>query len=148
MIWVVNSNSIVCRIHEFYKKGAKLTLVKELQHPENKLKSGDLTADRPGHYQSSHAARGSYSQPSDPKEIKIDNFYREIAKDLDQERCKQSYDELIIIAPPHLNGLLFQHLDKHVKDLVINNIKKDLVHLPDHELIQFLATHAQFHTEI
>lgn len=147
MIWVVNSNSNKCHIYEFDRKNATLNLVKELQHPENKLKSGDLISDKPGRYKSSHAARGAYTQPSDPKEIKIDSFYREIAKELDQARCKQGYSELIIIAPPHLNGLLFQHLDKHVKDLVINNIKKDLLHLPDHELVKFLHVHAKYPTE-
>ena len=147
MIWIMNSNSNVCRIYALNKKNAELILVKELQHPENKLKSSDLTSDKPGRYQSSHTARGAYTQPSQPREIKVDNFYREIAKELDQGRCNQSYDELVIIAPPHLNGLLFQHLDKHVKDLIINNIKKDLLHLSDHELIKFLRVHIQYPTE-
>ncbi|HLB43238.1 MAG TPA: host attachment protein [Gammaproteobacteria bacterium] len=147
MIWVINCNSNICRIYEFKKKFTQLHLVKELQHPENKLKSKDLTSDKPGRYQSSHSAHGTYTQPSDPKEIKIDHFYREIAKELDQGRCQQRYDELIIIAPPHSNGLLFQHLDKHVQNLVINNIKKDLLHLPDHELVKFLSANAQYHTE-
>ena len=147
MIWVINSNSSICHIYEYHKKNSQLNLIKELQHPENKLKKEDFLSDKPGHYKSNTSTRGAYSQETDPKETKIDSFYREIAKELDQARCNQNYDELIIIAPPHLNGLLFQHLDKHVKELVIHNIKKDLLQLPDHELIKFLQIHTHYPTE-
>jgi len=40
--------------------------------------------------------------------------------------------------------LLFQHINKLVKKLVTHNIEKDLMHLPDHELLSFLKTHAQY----
>ena len=64
--------SNTCRIYQYSKKPTQLTLLKELKHPENKLKDIDLTSDKPGHYKSSSATHGAYSQPSDPKEIKIE----------------------------------------------------------------------------
>lgn len=147
LIWVVNTNSNTCRIYNYKKKPVQLALFKEIQHPENKLKDLDLTSDKPGHYKSSGSSHGAYTQPSDPKEIKIENFSREIAKELDHGRNSHAYNHLIVIAPPHMNGLLFQHINKLVKNLVSHNIEKDLIHLPDHELLSFLKIHTQYPNE-
>ncbi len=142
--WVVNTDSNTCRIYQYKKGSDQLTLFKEIRHLENKLRDIDLTSDKPGHYKSSGTTHGAYSQPSDPKEIKIDAFSREIAEELDHGRNIQAYKNLIIIASPHMSGLLFQHINKHVHDLVTHKIEKDLIHLPDHELLVFLRAHTQY----
>jgi protein required for attachment to host cells len=145
MIWVVNSNSNVCRIYDYQKKAGKLILLKEINHPENRMKTGEfLTSDKPGHYQSSNAAHGTFAPHSDPKEVAIDQFSREIAKELDHGRKTNIYDKLILINPPHMNGLIHLHLDKHVKELVMHNIPKDLLHLPDHELLDYLQINTRY----
>lgn len=145
--WVVNTDSNTCRIYQYRKNPDQLTLLKEIRHPENKLRDIDLTSDKPGHYKSSNTTHGAYSQPSDPKEIKVDAFSREIAKELDHGRNIQAYKNLILIASPHMSGLLFQHINKHVHDLVAHKIEKDLIHLPDHDLLDFLRIHTQFPNE-
>ncbi|HSW93231.1 MAG TPA: host attachment protein [Gammaproteobacteria bacterium] len=145
--WVVTTDSATCRIYQYSRKTAHLLLLKELTHPENKLRDIDLTSDKPGHYKSSHNTHGAYSQQSDPKEIKIENFSREIATALDQGRNIHAYENLIIIAASHMKGLLFQHINRHVKDLVTHSIEKDLIHLPHQELLDFLRVHTQYSDE-
>lgn len=140
MIWVINSNSNICRIYEYNQQEKKLPLIKEIKHPENRLKTSEIISDKQGHYKS-NSGYGSYTQTSDPKEVQIDHFYREIAEELNQGRNNENYDQLIIISPPHLIGLLFQHLDKNVKKMILNNIQKDLLHLSDQELLDFVRTH-------
>jgi protein required for attachment to host cells len=137
MIWVVNSNSNVCRIYEYNKHHAKLDLLKEIQHPENKLRNIDLTNDGPGKYKSDAGAHGSFPAPN-VKENHIDNFMRDVARELNAERAKNSYEKLILISPSHTNGLLMQHMDKHVKELIISNIHKDLLHMSTHDLLAVL----------
>jgi protein required for attachment to host cells len=144
MILVVNANSSLCRFYDYQRHPAKLTLLKEIQHPENKLKNSELTSDKSGHYQSSHTSRGAYSPHRDAKEIHINNFSREVANMLDKDRNSRLFDKLILIAPSHLNGLLLQHLNKHVIALMTNNIQKDLFHLREDELITYLQNHAEF----
>jgi protein required for attachment to host cells len=141
LTWVLITNSNTCRIYNYSRNPELLTLVKEIKHPENKLRDIDLTSDKPGRYKASGDAHGAYSQPSDPKEIKIDEFSREIAKVLDHGRTTHAYGKLIVIAPPHMDGLLSQHLNKHTKDLVIHNIKKDIPNYTDKELLDFLHQH-------
>ncbi|MEO8402788.1 MAG: host attachment protein [Gammaproteobacteria bacterium] len=145
MIYVVNTNTNNCKIYHYEKNPARLTLLKEINHPEIKLKKSDyLTSDKPGRYKNDAAGGGAYQQRTDPKEVEIDNFSRDIARELDQGRTKNNFEKLILIAPSHMTGLLFQHLNKHVKELVINNIQKDLQHLKDHELLEYLQVNAQY----
>ncbi len=144
MTWVVTTDSNTCRIYHYQKKPAEIKLIKEIKHPENKLKNVDLVSDGPGHYEASTSGRGTYSPHMDEKQVLIDNFSREIAKELDHGRNSQKYDNLIIIASPHMSGLLNQHLNKNVKDLISHNIHKDTLHLSDHELLEFIKAHAKF----
>ena len=139
MIWVVTANTNMCRIYQFDRRSEEIALLKEINHPENKLKKGDyLTSDRPGHYQTDSSARGAYSPHSDPKEVVIDVFSREIAIELNKGRNSHAYKNLIIITPPHMNGLLSKHLDTHVKYLIESEIQKDVMSLSQHELLIFL----------
>jgi protein required for attachment to host cells len=137
MIWVINSNSNTCRIYKYNKSKAQLDLVKELMQPENRLHNSDLTSDRPGRYQSGDV-HGAYAPASDPKKVKIDDFLRDVARELNEQRVKQNFEKLILIAPSHQNGILMSHMDKHVKNMIISNIQKDLLHLNDRELLSVL----------
>lgn len=143
MIWVVNCNTSICRIYA-YNKSNQITLLKEINHPENKLKNIDLVSDRPGHYQAGTMARGAYSPDTDPKQVKIIDFLKEVAKELDHGRNTNAYDNLIIIAAPQTSGLLTQQLNKHVNNLISNHIHKDMIHLNERELLQFVKTHAEY----
>lgn len=144
MILVINTNTNDCKIYHYDKHPAQLTLVKEISHPDNKLKNGDLTSDKEGHYKATQAGRGAYSPHTDAKEVEIINFSKEIAQDLNQRRNENELERLILIAPPHMYGLISQHLNKHVMSLVSNHIQKDLIHLKEHELLDFLKKNAQY----
>jgi protein required for attachment to host cells len=139
MIWVVTSDSNTCRIYHFEKHPEKFTLIKEIAHPEIRLKKSEyLTSDKPGRYSSDTGSGGAYSPHSDPKEVEVDKFAREIAKTLDHGRTENAYKNLIIVTPPQMNGCISQHLDKHVKELIKEEIHKDVMHLSEHELLKFL----------
>jgi protein required for attachment to host cells len=139
--WVLALNSSVCRIYKLSTKPYQVTLLKEILHPESKLRDIELTSDKPGHYKAGGAAHGAFSQQTDPKEIQLDDFSRQIADVLDHGRNTEAYNQLIVVALPHMDGLLFQHINKHVKDLVTHNIKHDVLNLTEHELLDFLQQH-------
>lgn len=144
MTWVVNTSSNTCYIYSYEKSPSKLTLIKEIRHPELQKKTGDfLTSDRPGHYHAG-TSHGAYEPHTDPKSAAIDHFSRDIAAALNHGRTTQAYEKLIVITPPHMQGLLFQHLDKHVRERIINTIQKDLVHLKEKELLEYLHIHTKY----
>lgn len=142
--WIINTNSNTCHIYDYTRSPGHLNLIKELLHPENRLKDTDLVSDRPGHYHSRINNRGAYTQSTDPKEHKIDTFAREIAVVLKQGKDQKAYEKLVLIAEPHMNGLLFKHLDNHVSQMITNNVKKDVVFLKEQELLDFVRKHAQY----
>lgn len=144
MILVITANSNKCRLYHLNKNKSELVFYKEISHPENKLKSSDLTSDKSGHYKTTMGNRGAYSPHMDAKDVKIDDFSREIARELNVERNQNTYDHLVLVAPPHIMGLLQQHLDKHVKELIAKDIQKDLLHLSQADLMAFLKDSVKF----
>lgn len=139
--WVLVLNTNTCRIYKLDVKPYRLMFLKEILHPKSKLRDIELTTDKPGRYQARDQAHGAYTQRTDPKETEIENFSREVAKELDKDRNMGTYHKLIVIAEPHMNGLLFQHLNKQVQDLVTHNIKNDILNLTESELTEFLHQH-------
>ncbi|KTD59569.1 hypothetical protein Lsan_2160 [Legionella santicrucis] len=134
--WIITADTTSCRIYASKAKPHDLTLVKEMVHPQGKLKDIDLTSSKAG-----RTEQGTYTQQSDPKEIEIDSFARTIADELDDGRNIHAYEKLIVVAPPHMNGLLFHHTNKHVNNLVSHNIKSDVMHFSKQELSDFLDKH-------
>ncbi len=141
MTWIVSADFSSCRIYQYQKHPKQLTLIKEIFHPSSKLKDTDLVTDAPGRYQASGSAQGAFTPRTDPKEVEIDNFAREIARELDRGRNANAYKSLIIIMAPHMHGLLSKHLDKHVHEMIEKNIQKDYQHLDAKDLLVYLNSH-------
>ncbi|CEG60909.1 host attachment protein [Legionella micdadei] len=134
--WLLIFDSTHCRIYDYTKH--KIDLIKEIQHPENKLRDIEITSDKPGRYQVMGQAHGTYSQQSDPKEIKIEHFSKEIADVLENNNAIHAYEKLILVAPPHIHGLLLKHLDKQITNRITHNIEKDLIHVSEDQLLSHL----------
>ena len=138
---VITANSNHCCIYDYQHKKNQFTLVKEIDHPENRLKNGELLSDRQGHYNTSHTSRGSFSQDSDTGLVNIDNFARELAQELESERNHHDYTELVLVMPPQMEGYLAQHMNKQVKALIKHVIQKNMMHCTERELLQYLNEH-------
>lgn len=138
---VITANSNHCCIYDYHHKMKQLTLVKEIDHPENRLKMSELVSDRSGHYNTSHTNRGAYGQTTNTTTVHIDNFAREVARELEKERNHHDYTELVLIMPPDMEGMLLHHLNKHVKALIKQNIQKNVMNVHPHELLTYLNEH-------
>jgi protein required for attachment to host cells len=139
MTWIVTANSNLCRIYHLDAQMTKADLIKEINYPINRLKSSEhLTTDKPGRYQTDGGVGGAYSPHTDPKAVEVDNFARDIARELNQGRNTNAYKDLILIVPAHMQGLLNNHLDKHVKAMITHEIQKDVMTLSQKETISFL----------
>ncbi|WP_019216024.1 host attachment protein [Legionella tunisiensis] len=136
LTWLVVFDSTICRLYEYSKNN--LVLVKQIEHSENKLKDIDITSDKPGRYQSSAHAHGTYSQESDPKEIQIERFSKEITKMLEHGNSVNAYEKLILVSSPHMHGLLLKNLNKQVEKLIAHVISKDLVHFSEADLLNYV----------
>jgi len=138
MAWIITANGTRCRIYNYDCKHHELSLLKDLEHPEGKLKSGELIADTPGHYKTRGPARGACEWSSDPKKVEIGRFIKTVADEIESGRTHNSYKEVVIFAPPEVNGMLTQHLSKQTNQLMIGNIKKDYVAKSERDLSAYL----------
>ena len=63
-----------------------LELLKKFDHPESRQKWSDSVSDKRGRYQTDHAARCSYEDKFDPKDMEADSFARELFDEMKGER--------------------------------------------------------------
>lgn len=143
MVWVAVTNSSSCTIYQYDKKSKKLNIINELVHPASRLKGSDLVSDKPGHYGTSGLARGAYSSHVAPKEHEIENFSKEISQILNEGRKTNEYEKLIVVASPHMNGLVYEQLDKQTQEST-DTINKDYTHLKPNEIFDKLKEETQF----
>ncbi|KTC65003.1 Protein required for attachment to host cells (plasmid) [Legionella adelaidensis] len=139
MKWIVAANTNCCHIYNYDSKPKKLNLIKEIYHPENKLKASQINSDKPGHFQTSAHVRGAYPLTTNPEQVYIDRFAKEVADDLNEARNDHSYDELIIVMPAQMEGRFLQHLNKNVKELITSFIQKNIMNLSDQELLEYVT---------
>lgn len=138
MKWIMLANSNDCRIYEYDCHDKHLALVDEISHPENKLKASDYwTSDAPGHYRSQGTHHGAFDEVN-PREHSIDEFANEIARRLEKGRNQHAYDDITLIVPAKMEGLLFKHLKKHTKDLINLIVQKNVIFMSAHELAVYL----------
>ena len=142
MLWVVSVNSNNCKIYHYQKHQNKLTLLKEIDEPVNRLKNREIISDRPGRYNKSvDGTRGSYEPKYEPKDTTIFSFSRKIAKLLNSAKQDRLFDKIIFILDSHMLGLLKQNLDKNVYDTVHQTILRDLQSFSEKELADYLKEH-------
>ncbi len=144
MHWVIVADSTSCKVFAFSRKPQELELLHELSQPEVKLKKGDLVSDRPGHYNTRTTARGAFQPSSDPKEVLITQFMRQICELLNAGRVQHAYDDLTIVAADKTYGRLIQHLDKNVVQRISHHINKDLSFMKPHQLLPLLMEQTHY----
>jgi protein required for attachment to host cells len=138
MIWVVSLNSSLGHIYSYEPKEHKLTLLNSLTNPSAHLKNSDLLTDKPGHYQTMHSAKGAYEAPSDPREVELDRFTKNLADLLKKGLDNHQYKQLILCAPPHVGGILLSNVDKQVEHSLLVNIKKNFAESEPSQLVDYL----------
>lgn len=130
LTWVVVANSAQARL---FKLGRfpELEQFEVLSHKESRLHDQDLVSSRPGrNFERSGVARHAYEPKSDPKQLEIEKFAREISHYLSEAHQKGSFSRLYLLASPAFLGVLRQHITPQIQALIVSEIAKDM---SDHE---------------
>jgi|GEM_PF-1837713 protein required for attachment to host cells len=80
--------------------GHDYELIKELKHPQSRLKTKQLSSDKPGHYKTSHTARGQFSTVNLHEEEHI-HFAKTVADFMTKVIDKRQDQSIILCAEPH-----------------------------------------------
>ena len=137
--WVIVANKSSARIFEQKKKNS-LTLVECLYNPEAKVKEADIVSDRIGSSaQSNGHGHQSFSSKTSAKEYGEEVFAKEINDFLEKSRNKNSFKDLVVIAPPSFLGVIKKKLNKELSKQVVSYMNKDFSSKEDNEIAKLVA---------
>lgn len=136
--WILVANACQARIYSRNGIRQELALVKEMMHPESRMKNSDLVSDRAGYMPGVGNGHGSKQPPSDPKQNEALHFAQELAQTLNQGRCSQQFERIILVAPPAFMGLLGEKIDVQTAKLVTDKLGKDYTQSTEKELVGHL----------
>lgn len=124
-------------------KANALSLVRELYdqvNPAARLRDQDLVTDGPGSYRGGGSGGQRHAQDprTSPHEKAAENFARDIAAIIEEAVTGHELDKLYVVAEPDMLGLVRKALSKQARQLVAQEIAKDVVARSPAEIRDFL----------
>jgi protein required for attachment to host cells len=114
-------------------------LVQRFEHPEGRLKSGEIDSDRAGRsFDRMGGGSHAMSVEESPVERVAHEFALQLAHHLEHARENREFDQLGIIAAPRMLGHLRAALSKPVRALVFGELAKDLDQPEAGDLLPYL----------
>ncbi|MCB1757249.1 MAG: host attachment protein [Gammaproteobacteria bacterium] len=127
-IWIVVADAGHARFFSAQQKKSPLQELKDLIHPDSRLKGSQRESDAPGRvFDSSGQGRHAMAPHSDSHKTEADRFAREVCRELDDALAAGRFEQLYIMAPPAFLGLLRGHLSARVQERIAGEIARDLV---------------------
>jgi protein required for attachment to host cells len=96
--------------------------VGQLSHPDSRLYDRDLKSDRP------------HDGNQTPREHEAGMFAHEISATLGRDHAARRFERLMLVASPTFLGTLRSVLPKGLREAVVAEVPKDLVHESEHAL--------------
>ena len=117
-----------------------LLLVESFSNSEGRLHTRDLVSDRPGRSFSgaSSGVRHSHSSGEEKHDVLSTKFAGTLATYIDHARKQDLYDKLVVVAEPRFLGKIKSALSDEVTKKLALVIHKDLMKVPNHELMEHL----------
>jgi protein required for attachment to host cells len=121
--------------------GKGLVKLNEVEFEDGRRQSREIDTDRQGRGFGAGPGGHAHEPAQSPHEHAVENFARELAKELGQELRRGAFARLILIAPPRFLGVLRGELDSLVTRAVLATIPKDLPRANEQELCKHLEAH-------
>jgi len=135
--WVLVGDASKGRLFRVGPRRKDWQLIRELKHPESRAKGRDLITDRPGRVkQSATPLRPAIDPGKQPHQVESEAFAHSIAKMLESGLAANSYEQLVLIAPPYFLGLLRAALSETVAKRVQRTFDKDYTALEARDLAE------------
>lgn len=127
MVVVADGRKLLMLRNEGDAEHPNLQLVQKAQHPNPK--TSEQKTDSSGQAASGHAGQGTMGEP-DFHQLEEDRFAAEVATMLKEQALRNSFESLIIVAPPKTLGTLRKHYHASVAERLAGELAKDLTDHP------------------
>ena len=139
-IWILVADGARARllVHDPSEKAYQPALDREFIGTN--LASRDIASDRGGRALGGDRSASHGVQPkSDPHRHEEEMFAREIAIALEKARKDDAFDQLIVVAPPRILGVLRSVFTKPLQERIKAELNKDLTSVSIHDLPKHLS---------
>lgn len=138
--WILVAHRGGAKILEHVGRKQDLSLVMQLDNPRGTLKNQELKSDKPGRVGSSdYAGLNPCTTEEQPREHVLSTFVKSMVDTLEHACSAGLFDQLFLVAEPHLLGKLRSEIGPTVNKKVAGSLAKDLVHVRDQELYGYVA---------
>jgi protein required for attachment to host cells len=137
--WILVAHRGGARLFENTGSGKGMQLVEDIPHPEGRLKSGEINADKPGRAFDTFGRRHGMSQEHEAADQVSLMFAKHLCDKLEKGRAENRFGKLVLVAEPRLLGEVRAALDKHTAALVSATLDKDLIAVENRDLPKHLA---------
>lgn len=125
--WILVADGARARLLRNDGPGRGITVAGDREFIGTRLKSRELGTDRPGRaFDRAGEGRHAMEPPTDPHRHAEQEFARSMARMLEDGANRESYDRLVLVAPPRALGDLRGALSGTVRDRVIAELNRDL----------------------
>lgn len=134
--WILVANRARARFFEC-RPGMKkpFSHLKTIEHPEGKLKNGEINADKSGRAFPRHGSGSSALEKAQtPIEHEAERFALGIASLLADDVARDSFGDLVVVAEPRFLGQLRRAFEAPTRARVALTVPKDIAELPVTEL--------------
>jgi protein required for attachment to host cells len=128
--WILVANAAGAKVYDAGR--AQLSLLREIEHPEGRLRDAELVSDRSGRTRKAiggMAPRTAVDPQTTPRAAEARRFALHLGKELDRARAAGEVEALVIVAPPHFLGLVQELLPRQVKRRLRASLARDYVAL-------------------
>ncbi len=140
-VWILVCDGAHGRLFETFHGDATWRLIEAFEHPESRSRASELVGDHLG--QSSAQGGGVHhnalAPSSSPKEVEKGHFVHTLATRLDQAMRAGKFKRWVLVAPPHVLGMVKKELTPALTKHLMGTVEKDLARLQAHELAAKLA---------
>ncbi len=138
LTWILVADNTRARIFTAETPSSSLEEIADFSHTEGRLHDREITSDLPGKIKSTGGGGHAFEQPTDPKKHEADNFAQLVAQYLEDAHNANRFEQLLIVAAPSFLGLLRNHLQEQIKQLVRFELDKEIATLSIADIRQHL----------
>ena len=140
MIWVLVADKSKAKLFKMTGRGGELKLDQEWEHPASRQREQDLTSDLPGRvFDSEGNGRHAMSQEVDPKDHEAELFAHELITEMEKGATSGRFSRFYMIASPQFLGLLRKKMGSSLRDLVVDEVAKNLTAMDASEIREYLS---------
>src|SRR3982074_880704 len=122
--WILLADAASARLYTSGERPGDWTLLRELQHPEGRMRPSELLSDKPGRVKQSTGSRAALEPPTPRQKVEGERVARELAQVLAEGVVSGSCERLVLVTPPAFLGVLRDKLPPRVAARVSDVIEK------------------------